>query len=34
MTESGAKNGVEEDDPLVAYLRGFKKKMDAPDSDD
>lgn len=31
MTESGAKNGVEEDDPLIAYLRGYKERMDAPD---
>ena len=28
---SGAKNGVEEDDPLIAYLRGYKERMDAPD---
>jgi len=31
MTESGAKNGIEEGDSLLTYLRGIKERMDAPD---
>ena len=31
MTESGAKNGIEEGDSLLTYLRGIKESMDAPD---
>lgn len=31
MTESGAKNGIEEGDSLLTYLRVIKESMDAPD---